>query len=423
MSSPARPPAAAVHASPAPVAAPRPDADDRPGGGASAAEVMGNGATVLDTARRRFRRTLPFLLLALVIAAVVVLTTLTRSEADTRPLSPGNASPGGSRALVQVLQDQGVQVVRPESYAEALESLSEGTTLFLSDPDRWLNDEQLAGLTGAPARIVLAAPTEDQLDVLAPAISTVGPLSDEPDTVEARCDDDDARAAGSITSGGSGYSGPSECFPAASMTDGSAGGSYVTTANQDTAVIGNADVLTNEGIASAGNAALALRVLGSEPVLVWYLPTTADLATTGTPVDARNLLPDWINPLMVWLLICSGIAILWRGRRLGPLATEPLPVVVRAAETAEGRARLYQDSKSVQHAAANLQAATLSRLARRLRLPQSSTRSGIIDAAAVRTGRPRPDLARIIDRIPDGNRELVQFSQELLDLEKEINQQ
>ena len=77
----------------------------------------------------------------------------------------------------------------------------------------------------------------------------------------------------------------------------------------------------------------------------------------------------------------------------------------------------------MQHAAANLRAATLSRLAVRLRLPRSSTRSEIIDAAAVRTGRPRPDLARIVDRIPDTNRELVQFSQELLDLEKEINQQ
>ncbi|WP_049822869.1 DUF4350 domain-containing protein [Arthrobacter sp. H41] len=399
------------------------DAEARAGGGARAAEVMGNGGTVLDTARRRFRRALPYLLLALVVAAVVVLTVLTRSEEDTRPLSPGNASPGGSRALVQVLQDQGVEVIRPGSYAEARESLSEGATLFLSDPDSWLNDDQLAGLAGASARTVLAAPTEDQLDVLAPAISTVGPLPEEPDTVRAQCDDDAARAAGSITSGGSGYSGPAECFPASSMIDDSAGGSYVTTANQDTAVIGNMDVLTNGEISSAGNAALALRALGSEPVLVWYLPTTADLATTGTPVDARNLLPNWINPLMVWLLICSGIAMLWRGRRLGPLATEPLPVVVRAAETAEGRARLYQDSKSVQHAAANLRAATLSRLAVRLRLPRSSTRSEIIDAAAVRTGRPQPDLARIIDRIPDANRELVQFSQELLDLEKEINQQ
>ena len=33
---------------------------------------------------------------------------------------------------------------------------------------------------------------------------------------------------------------------------------------------------------------------------------------------------------------------LWRARRLGPVVTEPLPVVVRAAETVEGRARLYR---------------------------------------------------------------------------------
>ncbi|WP_051476978.1 DUF4350 domain-containing protein [Arthrobacter sp. Br18] len=385
---------------------------------------MGNGGTVLDTARQRFRRSVPLLLLLLVIAAVGALTLVTGPTADTRPLSPGNASPTGSRALIQVLQGQGIEAVRPSSYEEARATLTQGNaTLFLYDPDRWLNDDQLAGLAGASARTVLAAPTADQLEVLAPGVSVIGPLVSAPDVVEAQCDDDDARSAGTITSGGDGYSGPVECFPAATAGQDAVGSSYVTTADKDIAVIGSLEVLDNGGISSAGNAALALRALGREPVLVWYQPTSADVATTGTPVDARNLLPEWVNPLMVWLLICSVLAILWRGRRLGPLAVEPLPVVVGAAETAEGRARLYQDSKSVPHAAANLRAATLGRMAARLRLPRSSTHAHILDAAAVRTGRPRSDLERIVASIPNGNRELVQFSQELLDVEKELDQQ
>ena len=40
------------------------------------------------------------------------------------------------------------------------------------------------------------------------------------------------------------------------------------------------------------------------------------------------------------------LAALWRARRLGPLVAERLPVVVRAAETVEGHARLYQSRRA-----------------------------------------------------------------------------
>ena len=102
--------------------------------------------------------------------------------------------------------------------------------------------------------------------------------------------------------------------------------------------------MSNGLIDDEGNAALTLRVLGSTPTLVWYQPTAEDLAVTSGPVDPRSLLPGFVDPLMFWLLVTALIAILWRSRRLGPLVTEPLPVVVRSAETAAGRARLYQDA-------------------------------------------------------------------------------
>src|SRR5690606_41722785 len=41
----------------------------------------------------------------------------------------------------------------------------------------------------------------------------------------------------------------------------------------------------------------------------------------------------------------------WQGRRLGPLVTEPLPVVVRASETVEGRGRLYRSRRARDRAA------------------------------------------------------------------------
>ena len=42
---------------------------------------------------------------------------------------------------------------------------------------------------------------------------------------------------------------------------------------------------------------------------------------------------------------------LWRGRRLGPLVVEPLPVVVKAVESTQGRGRLYRRVRDRAHAA------------------------------------------------------------------------
>ena len=59
---------------------------------------------------------------------------------------------------------------------------------------------------------------------------------------------------------------------------------------------------------------------------------------------------------------------LWRGRRIGPLVAEELPVVVRASETVEGRGRLYRSRRARDRAAQALRTATLQRMLPRLGL-------------------------------------------------------
>jgi hypothetical protein len=199
------------------------------------------------------------------------------------------------------------------------------------------------------------------------------------------------------------------------------GGLYVRSIDGSVSILGAPSALSNESVTDAGNATLALRILGSSPTLVWYEPTGADITSSGEGVDPTTLLPPWVDPLLVWLLVCAVLAMLWRGRRLGPLTAEPLPVVVRAAETAEGRARLYQDSRSVAHSAANLRSAGLARIARRLRVDRSASPIDVLDAAARHTGRSRSDLEQqFLHRTPTTNRELVLWAQDILDLEKEI---
>jgi hypothetical protein len=112
---------------------------------------------------------------------------------------------------------------------------------------------------------------------------------------------------------------------------------------------------------------------------------------------------------------------IWKGRRLGPLVEEPLPVVVRSAETAAGRARLYQDSKSLDRAAANLRAATLTRLAAELRLGTGANAAAVVEATARHLGRPVPDLDGLLRTfVPRTESQLVDWAQNLQQLEEEV---
>ncbi len=389
-----------------------------------APEVLGDGGSAARTAGTRFRRLAPWLALGLLLVLVVVLGFFGRSGQDGAALSPVNPAPAGAMALAEVLADRGVEVVQAESLEAAEDALSNEATLLLHDPDSWLSADQLGQLSGVADRLVLIEPTTIMLSELAPTIRQAGliPAAEADGALPAACQVTDATAAAAITAGGFVYRGDLICFPPASAQGGPPSGSYAATAGQDIVALGNGAILSNESIDREGNAALALRTLGNNPVLVWYQPTPADLAPADALVDPLNLLPEWVNPVMLWLLATGLLAVLWRGRRLGPLVTEPLPVVVRAAETAEGRARLYQDSSSLDRAAANLRAATLLRLASRLRLPATSSVAEVVDAAARHSGRTPADLDRLLRTdAPASNAHLVRWSQDLDSLEKEID--
>ena len=126
-------------------------------------------------------------------------------------------------------------------------------------------------------------------------------------------------------------------------------------------VVGAQHFLTNGVVTVADNAAVALRLLGQSDHLVWYVPTVRDVAVDDTTLPAP-LAPAWVQPAL-WLLGSAVLALcLWRGRRLGRLVVEPLPVVVRAVETTESRGRLYRRARDRGRAVAVLQAATTRRL-------------------------------------------------------------
>jgi len=188
-------------------------------------------------------------------------------------------------------------------------------------------------------------------------------------------------------------------------------------------LLGAPAVLTNDQILEGDNAAVALRLLGARQRLVWYVPSLADLAGADS-VSVRSLLPRWLTPGL-WLLLCVAIAVVaWRGRRLGPLAREPLPVSVKAVETTRNLGRLYRRSGDREHAARALRTATRLRLSQRLRLPRRVDPARLVDDVAARTGRPAAEIEDLIGSTafpPRDDRELARLAQRLGELDREVS--
>ena len=117
-------------------------------------------------------------------------------------------------------------------------------------------------------------------------------------------------------------------------------------------------------IGDDGNAALALNLLGAQRGRCSGTPSSRTrpgrpTAAARSPTCCRS---GWARRAASSSWSCCSLA-LWRGRRLGPVVDEPLPVVVRAAETTEGRARLYRRAEGARTGPpSSLRAATRPRL-------------------------------------------------------------
>ena len=304
----------------------------------------------------------------MLVVGIVLLTAIllgvVASQNRRGFLDPAGVDPSGARAVVRLLEAEGVAVDDVRTLDEATGAAGPGTTLVVTIPDLVL-PEQARRLTRTGADIVLVAPSD--------AVSAFdGDLAVDSrhaaEVIDPECDLEEAVRAGDALVGGISYDAPGSaqsCYPA-----GEAGSLVVTTPSGGArlVVLGNADPLTNQHLDEDGNASLALGLLGGHPRLVWYRPTL-EAVPGGAGVPITDLLPDWVVPAVWQFGIAVALAAVWRARRLGPIVTEPLPVVVRGAETTEGRARLYRRGRARDHAAATLRDATLARLRGRLGLP------------------------------------------------------
>ena len=374
------------------------------------------------------------LAVTLVVALTALVVALTSSVSGVRNrLDPDNPEPDGSRALVQVLRRQGVDVRQAHRSPEAVAATAAHSTLVVTNTGL-LGPQQLDRLLADDvSNLVLIEPDEITLSRLAPDLRTAG-LSPSA-VLEPACLLPGPQAAGSVRAGGSLYTrvsmpidGPSAsgiCYP---QPDNAEDGSFlsVDTPRRTVTVIGQSDILTNEYFGADGNAALALWALGEQPSLVWYTPDP--LEPTGSAQNqptVGDLLPDWVRWVVLQLAVAVAVTIGWRARRLGRLVPEPLPVVVRAAETQEGRARLYRQASARGRAAATLRTTTLRRLATRLTAPAGTTPGQLVSIVARATGRdPSAEAALyalLLGPAPASDAELIRLADDLDTVERELS--
>jgi hypothetical protein len=189
-----------------------------------------------------------------------------------------------------------------------------------------------------------------------------------------------------------------------------------------TVVFGSASTFVNKRLADNGDAALAVGLLTGRPHLVWLLPQPPTVA----PADAQRkgiieLLPDRLLWALLQLAVVVVIIALWRARRLGPVVVEPLPVVVRAAETVEGRARLLRAARARGTAATALRAATITRLRELFGIGTDAGAAALVDGVARRTGQPGGDVeALLYGAAPPDDAALVRLADDLDRVERSV---
>jgi hypothetical protein len=188
-------------------------------------------------------------------------------------------------------------------------------------------------------------------------------------------------------------------------------------------ILGSGAPLENRYLARLGNASLALDLLGTQPRLAWLVPQPAGL--TG-PVSAGRqsiwaLIPAGAYLVAIELGIAVLLAAAWRARRLGPLVPEKLPVVVRASETIEGHARLYQARRARDRAAAALRDATIRRLTPAIGLAPGAPLGTLAAALASRSALQAGAIEQLLaGPAPGSDPELVRLAADLDALEREV---
>jgi hypothetical protein len=317
--------------------------------------------------------------------------------------------------VVALLRDRGVEVVIAGTLDDVTRAARPDALVLVAETQRIVGDELLSGLAGLPGDRLLVAPDARARKALAPEIRS-GPARTF--TRQPGCSLREAQRAGRVDLGTTATYLASHGKPVRSCYDGALVRFSVD--DRTVTVVGSSSFMTNTDLAREGNAALAMNLAGARNRLVWYAPQHIEGGRSGS-ATLLELIPNQVTWLFWQLCVALALAALWKGRRLGPLVTERMPVVVRASETVEGLGRLYRSRRARDRAAAALRTATVRRLAPRLGLGPAPDPPALVAAASQRIGAHPDWLGHLLfGPPPDSDDALVGLAQALDDIERQV---
>jgi Domain of unknown function (DUF4350) len=381
-----------------------------------------------------------FLAVGVVLLGGILVALLTPPRPPSGYLDPANPAGQGTRALAQILGRRGQPVIPVTSAAAAQEAVQDAAGrhpgLVLTSP-YLLTAGQLATLVRMHANLLVVEPDSRSLAALAQlppapaqASGTARPGTRVAGAISGRllhpgCPLPAAQAAGAAMMGGvlmwDTAPGAWQCYR---VVDGHSSLVRYQSAGRSVTLLGSGHPLSNAGLASQGDATLALNLLAGSHRIIWLVPSPPAASGGTGPGPAKSLLQEIPGPaylVAAQVFLAVALAALWRMRRLGPLVTEPLPVVVRASETVEGHGRLYRSRHSRDRAAAVLRGAALHRITTRLALPGTADPDTVCAAVSARTGREPARLREVLfGPVPRDDAALVALSRDIDAVEEEV---
>ena len=367
--------------------------------------------------RQRWR-TARWVLLGLIAVTVfaAVSAWLTTPRLGGR-MDPRATSPTGAHALVTLVRDSGVDVVIADTVEDVERLARPGSLVLIAQTHNTRGDDLLRRLAAVPGDRLVIEPTVAAREALAPGILVD---SDGSADTEPNCQLREANRAGAARIDGAatyargGEAPLTRCYGGALVRYESNG--------RTVTVVGGSDFMTNDGLLKDGDAALAMNLVGARDRLIWFAPQRIQGdATAGATIT--DLIPKAVTWVVAQLCLVVALLAVWQGRRLGPLVAERVPVVVRASETAEGRARLYRSTRARGQAAIALRTAALERMTPRLGMGAPASDDAVITAVAARCRTDDRHVHHVLfGPAPASDAELLQLAQALDDIERQVNQ-
>ena len=326
-------------------------------------------------------------------AVLIVALVISSPGSSAAHLDPSSVQPGGTKALVELLDASGGQV----SVTSAPPGSSTAVALLLVDTTSEAMTAALEQWVRAGGVLVVADPRSSFVPPArrAPSVFGVGAT-----TV--------ARGDCSIAAlGGVDRVAPGDGSVRFDVPDGASGcldqgsGAFVVDQPLDRGHIvsvGGADAFTNELLGTDDNAVLAVSLLAPRPgtavSVLWGMSAT----------DSHRSLSSLISTgvrLGLWELVVAFVVYaLWRGRRLGRPVAEGQPVQIGGSELVSAVGNLLQQSHDPDRAARLLRADLRRQLSERLGLGPGATPDVLAEVTAARTGVERDRVARAVTDLP-----------------------